>query len=243
MYLADAAKSVSICLVSVATLTFSTISLRTAAFAGVASPTAGPTASPSASGSPSAAKEDAPSVSVGGFRSAQFGMDEAQVRAAATKDFGHDGKALDFKNGGNAAERTRSLTTRVPNVLPEGGTADVAYVFGYKTKKLIQISIVWSKVTDPTMTAEKLVADADVLRANFAEQGYKQDTVVSDVAVRNGILVFRGADSAGHTTALLLEGRTAADKDHKVFTPASLLILYIADPKHPDVFRLAPGQF
>lgn len=191
---------------------------------------------PSASSVPSPA---ANSVDLTGFRSAKFDSDETQVRAAIAKDFGK----LDIKTSVNPAERTRSLTIRVPNVLPDGGTADVAYVFGYKTKKLIQVSLVWSKTTDPSITAEKLVADADVLRANFADQGYKADTVVSDVAVRNGILVFRGNDAAGHTTALLLEGRTASEKDHKVFTPVSLLLLYIADPKRPDVFRLAPGQF
>lgn len=194
--------------------------------------------SPSASSAP--AVDAGTNVDLTGFRSAKFGTDEMQVRDAIAKDFG---KAVNIKQSINPAERTRSLTIRILDVLPDGGTADIAYVLGYQTKKLIQVSVVWSKTTDPTITAEKLVADADVLRANFASQGYKADTIISDVAVKNGILVFRGSDVAGHTTALLLEGRTTADKDRKVFTPVSLVLLYIADPKHPDVFRLAPGQF
>lgn len=209
--------------------------------AGASGPSAAPSSTtPNASSQPSTESEPTNVATVNGFRSAMFGMDESEVRAAIAKDFG---KGLDIKSSTNPAERTRSFTVRVPNVLPDGGTADIAYVFGHKSKKLIQVSVVWSKATDPAMTAEKLVADADVLHANFADQGYKADTVVSDAAVRNGILVFRGSDAAGHTTALLLEGRTTAEKERKVFVPVSLLLLYIANPKHPDVFRLAPGQF
>ena len=188
---------------------------------------------------PSDASEPA-AVEVKGFRSALFGMDENEVRTAIGKDFG---KALKLKTTLNGAERTHGLVARVPDALPDGGASDISYVFGYKGKKLIQISIVWSKTTDPSLTPEKLVSDADVLKATFAEQGYKADTIVSDAAVRGGVLMFRGSDASGRTTALLLEGRTVADKDRKIFEPASLLLIYMADPKHADVFRLAPGQF
>ena len=188
-----------------------------------------------------AADTSAPALEVTGFRSAKFGMDEAQVRDAIGKDFALKGAAV--KSTTNAAERTHGLVVRVPDVLPEGGAADVSYAFGYKSQKLIQVSIVWSKTTDPGLNAEKLVANADVLRADFMSKGYKPETLVVDTPVRNGLLMFRGADAAGHTTALLLEGRTVANKDQKVFTPVSLLLIYIANPNAPDVFRLGPDQF
>lgn len=167
-------------------------------------------------------------------------MDENDVRAAIAKDFG---KSLKLRPTVNGAERTHGLVARVPDALPDGGASDISYVFGYKSKKLIQVSIVWSKLTDAGTTPEKLVSNADVLKANFADQGYKADTIVSDTAVRGGVLMFRGSDASGRTTALLLEGRTVADKDRKIFEPASLLLIYMADPKHADVFHLAPGQF
>ena len=205
---------------------------------GEAQTVAAPTVKPAA-----AAPDATPAAEahVTGFRSAKFGMDEAEVQAAIAKDFGASGDAV--KASTNPAERTRVLTVRVPDVLPDGGAADVAYVFGYKTKKLIQVSLVWSKATDPKMTGERLVGDADVLRANFTGQGFNPDTVVTDTAVRTGLLVFRGMDSAGRSTVLLLEGRTVTEKDQKQFAPLSLLLLYIADAKTPDVFKLAPGQF
>ncbi len=220
-----------------------------AAAAGNATPaplsSTAPAAAPAAGGDSTGAVKgqdapDTPAVEVKGFRSALFGMDENDVRAAIAKDFG---KTLKLKPIVNGAERTHGLVARVPDALPDGGASDVSYVFGYKSKKLIQVSIVWSKTTDPAVTPEKLVSNADVLKASFIEQGYKADTIVSDAAVRGGILMFRGSDASGRTTALLLEGRTIADKDRKVFEPASLLLLYMSDPKHADVFRLAPGQF
>ena len=211
------------------------------------SPSVADLASPTVGGGTAKSQEaksqetsDSASVNVKGFRSALFGMDETEVRAAIAKDFG---KSLKLKPTVNGAERTHGVVARVPDALPDGGASDISYVFGYKSKKLIQVSIVWSKTTDPSMTPEKLVSDADALKASFAEQGYKPDTIVSDAAVRGGVLMFRGSDASGRTTALLLEGRTVADKDRKVFEPVSLLLLYMADPKHADVFRLAPGQF
>ena len=126
-------------------------------------------------------------VEVKGFRSALFGMDENDVRSAIAKDFG---KSLKLRSTVNGAERTHGLVARVPDALPDGGASDISYVFGYKGKRLIQVSIVWSKTTDPSLTPEKLVSDADVLKANFGEQGYKADTIVSDTAVRGGVLMF-----------------------------------------------------
>src|SRR5690606_32650962 len=64
---------------------------------------------------------------VDGFRSAKFGMTEAEVRDAISTDFGISGD--DVIEGENTAERTRLLTVSVPDLLPEGGVAQVAYVF------------------------------------------------------------------------------------------------------------------
>jgi hypothetical protein len=195
---------------------------------------------PPDSGAEIAKQSAAPSAKVEGFRSAIFGMTESDVRAAIARDFGTSDA---IKQTQNLSERTRGLSVRVPDLLPGGGAAQVSYVFGYKTKKLIQVSVTWSKATDASMTAQKLVANGDVLRANFLEQGYQPGSIVADALTRGGVLIFRGADGAGHTTALLLEGRAALAKDQKNFAPTELLLLYISDPKHPDVFRLAPGQF
>jgi hypothetical protein len=182
-------------------------------------------------------------VEVGGFRSASFGMHEADVKAAIEKDFGV--KASAITAGENAAERTDVLSVTVPNLLEDGGAAQVSYVFGYKSKGLIQVGISWSHQTDPAITADKLVADGDVLRAHFLASGYVRDSVKTGLALPNGVLLFRGEDADGHATVLILEGsfEKAADGKQNILTPTGLALLYSANPEHPDIFKIAPGRF
>src|SRR5215468_10143260 len=78
-------------------------------------------------------------VKVEGFRSARWGMDAAQVKAAILKDFGIPAEKV--KSEENAAERTTILTVTVSELLEGAGPARLSYVLGFKTKKLIQITI------------------------------------------------------------------------------------------------------
>ena len=77
------------------------------------------------------------SKAIEGFRSAKFGMNEADVRAAIAKDFGAKPDAVRAQD--NASELTHSLLYSAPELLPNGGTAELSYVFGYKSKSLIQV--------------------------------------------------------------------------------------------------------
>ncbi|MFL5289866.1 MAG: hypothetical protein ACJ8AW_55135 [Rhodopila sp.] len=99
---------------------------------------------------------------VDGFRSAKFGMTEDQVRSAIEADFHASGDAIQASE--NPAELTRVLTVRATDLLEGGGAARVSYIFGYKTKKLIQVSVTWSKATDDTVTPERLYSNANILR-------------------------------------------------------------------------------
>ena len=177
-----------------------------------------------------------------GFRSAHFGASESEVRTAIVKDFGSDPGAI--KASENPYERTRLLKVRVPDVLPGGGTADVVYVFGYKSKRLIEISLVWSKDTDPAMNAERIVGNGDVLRNQFLEAGYRKASIVTNSAVKNGILLFRGEDADDQSSVVILQGTiSAAEKGKETLTPLGLALFYLADAKHPDVFKLPRGLF
>ena len=55
-----------------------------------------------------------------GFRSANFGMNEADLRAAIAKDFGSKPDTVKVQD--NPAELTRSLLVTVPELLANGGT-------------------------------------------------------------------------------------------------------------------------
>jgi len=179
---------------------------------------------------------------VDGFRAARFGMSEAEVKSAIASDFGIKGNAV--REQPNSGERTKALMVKVPDLLPGGGTAEVSYIFGYHTKKLIQVSVSWSKATDEKMTPEQLFSNSSVLRAHFLSEGFRPETIASNMPIGGGLLIFRGSDAKDHTTMLILQGTfTQGEHNQRILTPASLLLFYVEDAKAPDVYRLPPGSF
>jgi hypothetical protein len=184
----------------------------------------------------------APKAEVEGFRSVKFGMSEVEVKTAIGKDFNIKGDKI--REQSNPGERTKVLSIKVPDLLPGGGAAEVSYVIGYQTKKLIQVSISWSKATDEKMTPEQLFSNSSVLRAHFMAEGFKPDTIASNMPINGGILMFRGSDAKDRTTMLILQGTLAQGKDdQRILTPTALLLFYIADAKTPDIYKLPPGSF
>lgn len=181
-------------------------------------------------------------VAVRGFRSARFGMTPDEVRAAMIADFGLSDEEI--VEGMNTVERTRVLSAIVPDVLPDGGAAQVSYVFGYRSGTLIQAGILWSAATDPAITPDMLAANGDVLRAFFAAQGYPPEAVATDVVLETGLLLFRGADAEGRTVILLQQGSFADGVTGQLpLTPSSLTLLYALDPENPDILTLNQGDF
>jgi len=181
---------------------------------------------------------------VDGFRSARFGMSEAEVKNAVATDFKIKGDGV--REQPNAGERTKALLVKVPDLLPGGGTAEVSYIFGYHTKKLIQVSVSvsWSKATDEKMTPEQLFSNSSVLRAHFMSEGFKPESIASNMPIGGGLLIFRGSDAKDHTAMLILQGTfTQGENNQRILTPASLLLFYVEDAKAPDVYRLPPGSF
>jgi hypothetical protein len=179
---------------------------------------------------------------VTGFRSARFGMTETQVRATIEKDLRV--RSDDIRSEENKAEQTQVLEVRAPDVLPGGGTASVSYVFGFRSKTLIQVGLSWSKATDDKMTPEQLFSNANILRAHFVETGYKPDTISTNMPINSGLLLFRGSDAHEHTTVPVLQGTfSQGENKQRILTPTALLLFYIADAKSPDVYKLPPGAF
>lgn len=194
-----------------------------------------------AAAAPASTSADA-KAAVEGFRSANFGMSEADIRAAIAKDFGSKPDAVKVQD--NPAELTRSLLVTVPELLANGGTAEISYVLGYKSKTLIQVGVVWSKQTDPALTPERIFSNANILRAHFLSEGFKPESIAVNTPVNGGLLMFRGSDSKDRTVMLLLQGTMETkDNNQRILTPTGLLLFYVADAKSPDVFKLPPGQF
>jgi hypothetical protein len=197
---------------------------------------------PAAPNEATPAPAESVAAEVTGFRSARFGMTEVQVRTAIEKDFRV--RPDEIRSQENKAEQTQVLEVRTPDVLPGGGTANVSYVFGFKSRTLIQVGLSWSKATDDKMTPEQLFSNANILRSHFLEAGYKANTISTNMPISGGLLMFRGSDGQERTTVLVLQGTfSQGENNQRILTPTALLLFYIADAKSPDVYRLPPGSF
>jgi len=192
---------------------------------------------------PAAAGETA---RVEGFRGAKWGMTEAEVKAAITAEFKIPADKL--KTEPNPNERTTVLTIQVPDLIEGAGVARVSYIFGYTTKKLIQVNLVWGTPVDPQAKAEGVVAAANQLRDLFLNAGYEPSSIIANARANDGeVIVFQGQDADKHTTLLrLVSAQPPAEKEakkEKAQPVTALFLSYILDTKTPDIFRLKKGQF
>lgn len=187
--------------------------------------------------------QPAEAAAVEGFRSARFGMAEAEVRAAIRRDFPQAAERIVSEQ--TPVERTQVLTVTVPNLIPDAGTARISYILGHHSKRLIQVTILWGPPADPTVRPEALVNAAEALRAHFSSLGWRPGSVAGGVALADGsTLVFRGLDGEGRMAQLqIIPAPLPANAPANAPRPFGLRLAYVADPLNPDVFRLQRGQF
>ena len=185
-----------------------------------------------------------PVATIDGFRNTRFGMSEQQVRAAIRSDF--PAVASSLTSTVNPSEKTTVLSLVVPDLLPHTGKAHISYIFGYRSKRLIQVNILWSSDRSPAGD-EAIVGAANSLRDYFVSENFRPDSVVANRQLApNTILVFRGSDDQKRTILLVLSGvaATARSDDRKApRPPLTLELSYIEDAAHPDVFKISKGQF
>jgi hypothetical protein len=187
-------------------------------------------------------------VRVEGFRSARWGMTAADVKTAIRKDFNIPADKINAE--ANPAERTDVLTVNVPDLLEGAGTARVSYIFGFASKKLIQVNVLFGSSVDPQIAPDKIVAAANQLRQLFLDSGYQPETIVSNAKMGDGsILVFEGQDADKHTTVLRLASNAVVPasgrggKEQKPVLTTTLSLSYVLDTRNPDIYRLKKGQF
>ncbi len=189
---------------------------------------------------PAAAPQASSEFRLTGFRSANFGMTADQVRQAIRKDFNIGPDKIETAE--NGVERTQILAATVPDLLPNGGPAQVAYVIGYRSKQLVQVTVTWGGGVNALQPAAA-VEVARMLQNYLTGVGYKADTVATNLAQPDGsIVAFRGDDAQGRRTILVLGG-VAAPEGQKPAGPPVVQISYIRDPANPDVFQIRRGDF
>jgi hypothetical protein len=197
-----------------------------------------------------AAAQDLPKYEVTGFRDVRFGMSEQDVRAAVTKTLGV--KAADIFAAANTLEGTNVLTVRVPSLDPGPGFARVAYIFGYTSKKLIQVNVIWGEDA-PAQTTDAIVGAGSRLQRYFSDFVWKKDATRAGIPVGdNTVVLFAGDDEKKGSVRLIIDGvkyQTVREGNPTPTTspepkgPPKLVINYIADRDNPDVAKIERGKF
>jgi hypothetical protein len=187
---------------------------------------------------------------VTGFRDARFGMTEAEVRATIIKSFGL--KTSDIATATNPVEGTTVLTVKVASLDPAPGAARVAYILGNKSKKLIQVNVVWGEDAAPSAAdVGAMMTAGSRLERYFAGFAWKKDAVRAGIPVgENTVVLFAGEDDKKGAVRLIAdgvkyqmqrEGNQTTSPDPK--GPPKLMLNYIADRDEPDIARIERGKF
>ena len=111
-------------------------------------------------------------ASLEGFRSAKFGFNESEVLKAINKDFRV--KQKNVSRVVNSNQKTVTLSIDVKDLLVGSGSSKIFYIFGYKSKKLIHVNVVWGSPVQNKPNAEAVVSTANQLRNYFAQKRYQK---------------------------------------------------------------------
>lgn len=174
---------------------------------------------------------------IDGFRSAKFSMTEKQVMRAIFKDFKvSKNKVERFKTPN---ERTTALVIHVPKLMELGGPADIVYILGYKSKRLMQVNIDWGKGVTENFDGQDILEAANLLRQHFMKKRYQKESYAGNLKVSDtDIIVFRGKDEKGRVIVLRFKSPMVKKlSTKKAFKHVSLLLSYIADFRNQDIFQ------
>ena len=186
-------------------------------------------------------KNTKPFANIDGFRSAKFGMKMEAVKQAIHKDFGIFDSKIDTLS--HPTEQTQSLGITIYQLLPKSGKSRVVYVFGYKSKRLMQVNILMGHPVDTNIIPQKVVDSGNLLGNHFFKKRYQEDGLVAHARLNDGsVLIFRGKDQKGRMALLRLSNpqpNAKKDADLKI----SLTLSYIEKPEQPDAFKLKESDF
>jgi hypothetical protein len=174
-----------------------------------------------------------------GFRSAHFGMSEAQVREAIARDF--QPAAGEIKEFDNDVEKTRLLALALSKLEPGPGAASVSYIFGASSHQLVHVNVVWTSSAQPQDAERgKFAAAAAQLSAYFRALNWQADRVTGGVpAGANGLVMFAGMDANNGAVEVRLNGVATTGADGKPGPaptgPTQLRLAYMANLGQPDI--------
>lgn len=197
---------------------------------------------------PPALAQQTAAPAIDGFRSATFGMKEAEVKKAIRTDFKTDPKKIGSAR--NLVEKTTLLAIRVDDMVPDSGAASVVYTLGYKSKGLIQVTVQFGRPLDKKVTPKALWATARVLQGALVANGIDRKNVLVNKATkdRRAIVLYQGTDTKGRMALLtaFFEPETKATKPSDkidINRLQTVRLQYMQNPKAPDVYKPKKGDF
>ena len=186
-------------------------------------------------------KNTKPWANIDGFRSAKFGMRIDEVKQAILRDFGISDSKIDAIS--HPTEQTQSLGISIDKLLPQSGKSRAVYVFGYKSKRLMQVNILMGHPVDTNITPQQVVNSGNLLGNHFFKKRYQEDGLVAHARLNDGsVLIFRGKDQKGRM-ALLRLSNPQPKEGNKEDLKITLTLSYIEKPEQPDAFQLKEDDF
>jgi len=187
------------------------------------------------------AERKKPWANIDGFRSAKFGMRRSEVTKAIFQDFGIASRNITIIN--HPKELTQSLSVTIEQLLPKSGKSQVVYVFGYKSKLLMQVNIFIGHGVDKSVTAQQVVNSGNFLGNHLFRKRYQDDGLVAHARLNDGsVLILRGKDQKGRMVLLRLSDPQSSNKDNEGLK-IGLNLSYIEKPEQPDIYQLKEEDF
>jgi hypothetical protein len=191
------------------------------------------------------ARPELPAYQVEGFRSARFNMSEREARDAINRDFPAAGTGIrrtgNIDAQTNRVYRTTALVITVRDLMPDTGTAQVEYILGYQSRKLIQVNVIWGTPADPQSPLYVVQTIAARLRTFFLQENFPADRRATNVQQGNELVMFRGRDPQGRTVEVVAQVTPAPREGQR--GSHFVRLSYILNPEQPDVYTVRHGDF
>jgi hypothetical protein len=142
----------------------------------------------------------------------------------------------------------------VSRLEPGPGPAEVAYIFGARSKTLTNVNVLWTLQGEPTADQRAGLVAVGVQLTNYFETLPSPPKKISGLSATgpNGLLMYAAMDARGAGVQIVAEGISyqATNKaDQKAADspppkgPAMLRVSYAANAQNPDIVRIKPGSF
>jgi hypothetical protein len=186
---------------------------------------------------------------INGFRDARFGMTEPEVRAVARASFGAKDEEMTLRT--NSVDGTTMLLVHARKLEPGLPEGRIVYQFGYQSRRLIQVDVIWGEDTNQPLNDSGMVEGGARLQRFFLGFAWRPGSVRAGFPIGdNTVLLFGGEDDRKGAVRLTIDGIRYQTTVNGVFTTSpdpqtapKLTVTYVADRIDPDIRRITRADF